>query len=158
MLLKGGVVSKQSAPKAVIAHMFVLVCTALDLPIVRSPAVSHTVPLLYNKGTKSRLSAQNRKSQREALCARSQKESPIYSHHMATAWASPSHWYSPSTKQGDIGSPPASGGEQDVSGAGLLRLPLHADMTEGERVVCRLRGFTSYQMSISAGEPGTRRS
>lgn len=53
---------------------------------------------------------------------------------------------------------PASGGEQDVSGAGLLRLPVHADMTEGERVVCRLRGFTSYQMSISAGEPGTRRS
>ena len=31
---------------------------------------------------------------------------------MATAWANPSHWYSPSTKQGDLGSPPASGGEQ----------------------------------------------
>ena len=30
---------------------------------------------------------------------------------MATAWASPSRWYLPSTKQGDIGSPLASGDE-----------------------------------------------
>lgn len=31
---------------------------------------------------------------------------------MSTAWASPSRWYSPSAKQGDIHSALASGGEQ----------------------------------------------